>query len=567
MIPPRPTPIPAALSAPNRSEDALHRGRTPNRAGKILRAMGLAMAMLLNSPGLAAAEVQYVYDSAGRLVQLTYSNGVTIQYRYDAAGNRQEIVTTSNVNQPPSAKNDSASVIITNPVTIQVLANDSDPNGDTLTVTSVSAMSGGGVATIQGGGTTVMYEAVGGVGVKTFTYTISDGRGGTSSATVTVTVTGFPNFAPEAIDDTATVSANGSVVIPVLNNDSDSNNDTLTVISVSGVSGGGSASVSGGGTTVTYTAPSTAGPKTFTYTISDGHGGTASATVTVDVTGSVADYTPDPISLGNIGFYTNADYGNANTAFTVSGINQAITLNISASGVTENFADGYVYVRVNSTIVGSIHWAETGAGSVNVSVSNGDLVTLYVDARTLSGIQSGSATISVSNVTAGGALLSSFGFTGTVDADNNFNVVDVTPNPLDWSDIYFFDYDNYGYGVTEALTISGISQPITLNVAVSNIAETFYDGYLYIIINGTNGPSVHYAYTGAGSFNVNVSNGDQVVFYMDGNTLGGIKSGTANVTVRNASSGNVIVDTFSLDGTVDADNCDPTGDVQCDDPL
>ena len=520
--------------------------------------------MLLNSTGLATADVQYVYDSAGRLVQVTYSNGATIQYRYDAAGNRQEIITTSAANQPPSAKNDSASVIVTDLVDILVLANDSDPDGDNLTVTSVSAVSGGGEATIQNGGKAVIYQSGGGVGSKTFTYTISDGRGGVSSATVTVTVNPFPNFAPEAIDDTATIPANGSVVIPVLNNDSDSNNDTLTVTSVSAVSGGGSASVSGGGTTVTYTAPSTPGSKTFTYTISDGHGGTASATVTVDVTGAAADYTPDPITLGNIGFNTNADYGNANTAFTVSGINQAITLNVAASGVTENFADGYVYVQVNSTVVGNIHWAETGAGSVNASVSNGDTVTIYVDARTLSGIQSGSATISISNVTAGGALLSSFGFTGTVDADNNYNIVDVTPNPLNWSDIYFSENDNYGHGVTETLTISGISQPITLNVAVSDIVENFYDGYLYIVINGSNGPSVRYAYTGAGSFNVNVSNGDQVSFYMDGNTLGGIKSGTANVTVSNVSNGDAIIDTFSLDGTVDADNCDPSGNQQCD---
>ena len=417
---------------------------------------------------------------------------------------------------------------------------------------------------MSGGGTTVTYTAPSTPGSKTFTYTISDGRGGTSSATVTVTVNPFPNFAPEANDDTATVSANGSVVIPVLTNDLDVNGDALTVTSVSAVSGGGSASVSGGGTTVTYTAPSTPGSKTFTYTISDGRGGTASATVTVDVTAAPADYTPDPITLGNIGFYTNDDYGNANTAFTVSGINQPITLNIAASGITENFADGYVYVRVNSTIVGNIHWAETGAGSVNVSVSNGDLVTLYVDARTLSGAQSGSATISVSNATEGGALLSSFGFTGTVDADNNYNVADIVPNPLDWNDIYFSENDNYGYGVTDTLTISGISQPITLNVAVSDIVEDFYDGYLYIVINGSNGPSVHYAYTGAGSFNVNVSNGDQVSFYMDGNTLGGIKSGTANVTVRNVSNGDAIIDTFSFSGTADADNCDPSGNQQCD---
>ncbi len=48
-----------------------------------------AAAILAAAP--AAADVQYVYDSAGRLWKAIYSNGITIEYRYDAAGNRRNI--------------------------------------------------------------------------------------------------------------------------------------------------------------------------------------------------------------------------------------------------------------------------------------------------------------------------------------------------------------------------------------------------------------------------------------------------------------------------------------------
>jgi hypothetical protein len=70
---------------------------------------------------------------------------------------------------------------------IQVLANDSDPDGDVLTLTSTSTPAQGAVAIV---GNALRYTpAPGFSGTDSFTYTVSDGRGGTASATVTISVT------------------------------------------------------------------------------------------------------------------------------------------------------------------------------------------------------------------------------------------------------------------------------------------------------------------------------------------------------------------------------------------
>jgi hypothetical protein len=71
-----------------------------------------------------------------------------------------------------------------------VLANDTDPNGNALTVTAVGAPTGG-TASVGSGGGYVIYTAPGAVGTYTFSYTISDGNGGTDSATVSVSVQAF----------------------------------------------------------------------------------------------------------------------------------------------------------------------------------------------------------------------------------------------------------------------------------------------------------------------------------------------------------------------------------------
>jgi hypothetical protein len=89
--------------------------------------------------------------------------------------------------QPPVAQDDFATTQRDTPVSIAVLANDADPDGDPLSVTGVTDPPHGS-AVSNGDGTVTYTPDPGFVGSDGFDYTISDGAGGADSATVSVTV-------------------------------------------------------------------------------------------------------------------------------------------------------------------------------------------------------------------------------------------------------------------------------------------------------------------------------------------------------------------------------------------
>ncbi|UCC67460.1 MAG: cadherin-like domain-containing protein [Armatimonadota bacterium] len=96
-------------------------------------------------------------------------------------------------NTPPVALDDSATTDEDTPVTIAVLANDSDADGDSLTVTSVTDPPSGS-AVINADETVTYTPDVGYDGSDSFEYTISDGRGGTDTAAVSITVVAAPEL-------------------------------------------------------------------------------------------------------------------------------------------------------------------------------------------------------------------------------------------------------------------------------------------------------------------------------------------------------------------------------------
>jgi hypothetical protein len=96
-------------------------------------------------------------------------------------------ITINGVNDAPVAVNDSAITDEDTPVIIDVLNNDSDIDGDTLTMDSVTQGTNGSVA--NNGGNVTYTPAIGFNGTDSFNYTVSDGNGGTDTATVTVNVT------------------------------------------------------------------------------------------------------------------------------------------------------------------------------------------------------------------------------------------------------------------------------------------------------------------------------------------------------------------------------------------
>ena len=90
-------------------------------------------------------------------------------------------------NEPPVAQDDSATTNKNTAVTVNVLANDDDPDGDLLTV-AVSDPPENGTATRNDNNSVTYTPNAGFVGTDSFEYELTDGKGGQSAATVTITV-------------------------------------------------------------------------------------------------------------------------------------------------------------------------------------------------------------------------------------------------------------------------------------------------------------------------------------------------------------------------------------------
>lgn len=96
-------------------------------------------------------------------------------------------------NRAPIAVNDSVVTTTSQAVTIDVLQNDSDPDGNSLSISATSRPAHGSVTRNQNG--TLTYTPLAGyVGSDLFTYTVIDGKGGTANGSVSITVAARANW-------------------------------------------------------------------------------------------------------------------------------------------------------------------------------------------------------------------------------------------------------------------------------------------------------------------------------------------------------------------------------------
>lgn len=190
-------------------------------------------------------------------------------------------VTVTPANDAPVAVNDAATTLQGVPVMIDVLANDTDVDGDPLMVTGISDPR----VAIDMMGMPVFTPAPGDLGDQTFSYMAYDGTANSNTATVTVTVNALVNTAPLAVADYATTRKNIPVFIDLLANDSDAegNLNPNSIAIVSPPTKGGKITVLTNG--VNYTPKKNfRGTDLFTYTVSDtGTPPLTSNTVTVKV--------------------------------------------------------------------------------------------------------------------------------------------------------------------------------------------------------------------------------------------------------------------------------------------
>jgi hypothetical protein len=152
---------------------------TPANAGLTVTAVGGAVNGLVSLAGGTVTFTPATNFSGPASFQYTVSDGT------DSATGTVN-VTVRAQNDPPVARDDAAATAFQTPVTINVLANDSDPEGSALTVATFTQGASGGVA--RSGNSLVYTPNTGFSGTDSFTYTVSDGTATSNAATVTVTV-------------------------------------------------------------------------------------------------------------------------------------------------------------------------------------------------------------------------------------------------------------------------------------------------------------------------------------------------------------------------------------------
>jgi len=195
--------------------------------------------------------------------------------------------------------------------TLNVLANDNDPQQKGLTIVSTTLAKNGSVNLAEDG--TLHYVPNAGFyGIDAFSYTIEDGLGVEATATVTVFVNqianNIANNNPSAVDQAATLGYDATknnyaltTTVNLLANDSDPDNDALTVYSITQPTMG-TAVINADGTIAYTRDPSKFGSDSFTYTITDGNGGYATANVTVDQVDTDGISIPDAWQQYNFGY-------------------------------------------------------------------------------------------------------------------------------------------------------------------------------------------------------------------------------------------------------------------------
>ncbi len=170
---------------------------------------------------------------------------------------------------------------------MHVMDNDSDPDGDILSIVSISATSvnGAALAIAPDGQTIVATLPDGDTAPFSFSYTIDDGRGRSASASVSVQIRADgQNTAPALrkgfVAKAGTVAAGATYAAPVLSDWRDADNDPLVLTAATSPDATVSTTADG---RVLVDAPDTAAKLTVGYTVADGFGGESKGSFVVKV--------------------------------------------------------------------------------------------------------------------------------------------------------------------------------------------------------------------------------------------------------------------------------------------
>ena len=174
-------------------------------AGDGITLIGIDTSSTLGTVNFDGATV--TYDPNGHFRGLGEGETATDTFTYRIADHDGAIssgsvaITIRGLKDPPTASDDSGSTDEDTPLTLHVLANDTDPDvHDTLTIASIDTSGTRGQVTVNLDGS-ITYDPrgrfdsldAGQTDHDSFTYRVSDGHGGTDDATVTVAISGKPD--------------------------------------------------------------------------------------------------------------------------------------------------------------------------------------------------------------------------------------------------------------------------------------------------------------------------------------------------------------------------------------
>ncbi|MBL8625624.1 MAG: tandem-95 repeat protein [Myxococcales bacterium] len=280
-------------------------------------------------------------------------------------------------NDPPVAVDDSGTTAEDAPLAIAasaLLANDTDPEGQTLTVTAVGNPTNGTVA--LAGGTVTFTPTANVSGAASFQYTVSDGAA-TDTGLVTVTITAV-NDPPVAVDDARTTAEDTPLAITATSltaNDTDVDGGALTVTAV-GNPTNGTVGLAGGTVTFTPTA-NVSGTASFEYTVSDG-AATDTGLVTVTITAvndppvAVADSRTTaedaPLAITAASLTANDTDVDGGT-LTVTAVSGATNGTVALAGGTVTFTPAANVSGTGAFVYTVSDGAATATGTVTVTIT------------------------------------------------------------------------------------------------------------------------------------------------------------------------------------------------------
>ena len=410
------------------------------------------------------------YHGAASFTYLVCDNGNTSGAPDVQCTNGIVNVTVNSINDDPVAVNDSSTTVEDTPVSIDVVANDTDVDGDARTLQSVGNASHGSVTIVSG---QAQYSPTANFhGSDSFTYVVSDGHGGTATGMVNISVNAV-NDDPTAVDNNASTDEDNPVTVDVVADDTDLDGDTPSLQSV-GTAAHGSVSIVGGQAQYSPSANFN-GSDSFTYVVTDGHGGTANGTVNVTVNPindspsasgqSVTTNSNTPVGITLTGSDLETALANLSFAISVSPAHGTI----SGTGANRTYTPAPNYTGPDSFKFTS---TDTGDGAASALTSSEATVSITVN-DTVNPTIAAPANLNLgtgTGATSCGLLVSDVTL-GTANATDNSGVVSIERTGVPAGNIFPVGTTTITYIATDS---AGNSAQTTQTVTVvDNTPPTF----------------------------------------------------------------------------------------------